>query len=62
VPAGRAALACHYEASGADGPAITLLHDDEVVASVTLDVAVPVFLAARRYGFVLGPRPRFSRL
>jgi arylsulfatase len=42
VPAGRHDLVCHYTL-GDDGPAITLLHDDDVVASVVLDVAVPMF-------------------
>ncbi len=43
VPAGPHALVCHYVPDGGSGPAVTLLHDDDVVASVTLDVAVPMF-------------------
>ncbi|MEX1006257.1 MAG: arylsulfatase [Acidimicrobiia bacterium] len=43
VPAGRHELMCHYALDGGSGPAVTLLHDDEVVASVTLDVPVPLF-------------------
>ena len=43
VPAGPHALVCHYVPDAVNGPAVTLLHDDEVVASVSLDVAVPMF-------------------
>jgi arylsulfatase len=42
VPPGRHELVCHYVLD--DGvPAVTLLHDDDVVASVALDVPVPMF-------------------
>jgi arylsulfatase A-like enzyme len=43
VPAGFHELVCHYVVDGGNGPAVTLLHDDDVVASVTLDVPVPLF-------------------
>jgi arylsulfatase len=39
VPSGRHDLACQYTASPA---ALTLLHDGDVVASVALDVTVPL--------------------
>ena len=42
VPQGARALACHYSLDGG-GPAVTLLHDGEVVASAALDVPVPMF-------------------
>ena len=42
VPPGLHMLTCHY--SMADGrPAVTLLHDDDVVASAHLDVPIPMF-------------------
>jgi arylsulfatase len=43
VPAGAHRLVCHYLADAGNGPSVTLLHDDDVVASVTLDVGVPMF-------------------
>jgi arylsulfatase A-like enzyme len=42
VPRGPHTLVCHY-ALRDDGPAVTLLHDDDVVASAALDVPVPMF-------------------
>ncbi|HEY7107297.1 MAG TPA: arylsulfatase [Acidimicrobiia bacterium] len=41
VPVGRHDLVCQYAAS--PEPAVTLLHDAQVVASVALDISVPMF-------------------
>jgi arylsulfatase len=43
VPGGRHRLVAHYTLDADGAPAVTLLHDDEVVASVALDVPVPMF-------------------
>ena len=42
VPAGRHTFTCHYTID-ATGPAMTLSHDDDVVASETMSVPVPMF-------------------
>jgi arylsulfatase len=42
VPAGRHALSCTYTID-ADGPALTLHHDDAPVVSAALSVPVPMF-------------------
>src|SRR5439155_7435235 len=43
VPTGRHLLACQYAFDAAGNPTVTLLHDGDAVASVALDVPVPMF-------------------
>lgn len=43
VPPGRHVLACHYAPDGDRGPVVSLLYDDDLVASEQLAVPVPPF-------------------